>query len=729
MSIQTKVENYLNYITGRAGGWPTNTNVAIIGNIDFITESGSNDVYINEINTNVGLYGTYTEQVDSVNLVSDYANQKGCTTAYVYGHITGKKTNPSTLQQPIISASFARHGIPVNFEYNDNTSHTYFSQRGQNQYTGSFHLFMQTPWYSDDTLLNIVSGSFNKTTFRNTLGSSPESSSLIPLFDTGSFSSNNSYHPDFVVKNPAADTSLQDRDLEFYKYVGANPSYQNAINSGSLLAEKYIVPSGSILNNEGYNLASKQFFWMTPDKNIMFDSNYGNVFGIEAAYKWVLPSGKDLWDFKAVIDYTTASGSLVKMFDDSTKQIQDIEVGDIVKSYKPVGMPDEMFADDWLNYSTTDLTGSTPSGSVVMRKLSKENFGYYLVNGSIKLPINEQSKSKIKQYFVKQGSTWSWQSPKDIETGDYFLDTDGNELEITSISEVGQDETFYSLDVEEIDTYFTSDILVHNIPPCFVEGTDIELVDGYKPIEDMEVGDIVLSYNTKTTSFEQKKVTELFVHDEDKTLIINDTLECTLNHPFFRDDEWVHAEELKVGDKILKVDGEYHEITKIETSEETKTVYNFEVEDTHCYFAEGYLAHNKCFTGDTMITLADGTYHKIKHIELGAKIKTYNEEKGKLQNSVVLEVVKVLHDNVVKYKFDDNTEIKATDDHPFYVNGELKAPLEVGDIVQNDDLNTIKVISVDKIDGLVETYNINKTSNGNNYFANRVLVSDESETE
>ena len=44
--------------------------------------------------------------------------------------------------------------------------------------TGSFHLFMQTPWFSDDNLLEIVSGSFNKTTFRNILGSSPESSSL-----------------------------------------------------------------------------------------------------------------------------------------------------------------------------------------------------------------------------------------------------------------------------------------------------------------------------------------------------------------------------------------------------------------------------------------------------------------------------------------------------------------------------------------------------------------------
>ena len=80
----------------------------------------------------------------------------------------------------------------------------------------------------------------------------------------------------------------------------------------------------------------------------------------------------------------------------------------------------------------------------------------------------------------------------------------------------------------------------------------------------------------------------------------------------------------------------------------------------------------------------------------------------------VLEVVKVLHDNVVKYKFDDNTEIM-TDDHPFYVNGK-KAPLEVGDIVENEDSKVIQGISVNKIEGVVETYNINKTHNGKNYF-------------
>jgi len=134
-----------------------------------------------------------------------------------------------------------------------------------------------------------------------------------------------------------------------------------------------------------------------------------------------------------------------------------------------------------------------------------------------------------------------------------------------------------------------------------------------------------------------------------------------------------------------------------------------------------------------MITLADGTYHQIKHIELGTKIKTYDDETGKLQNSIVLEVVKILHDNLVKYKFDDNTEIMATDDHPFFITSDSHIdsdyrPLEVGDEVLNDELNKIKVVSVEKIDGLIETYNINRTNNGKNYFANKVLVSDESDT-
>jgi hypothetical protein len=598
MSVETKITSLLNYITGSAGGWPTNTNIGIMSGVDYIKEETTDSIYFNEMNTACGIYGSYNEQTASFNLIADYANEKGCTTAYVYGQNDSVKYNPSDFQQPIISSSFARHGISVNFEYNNNTSHTYFAQRGQNEYTGSFHLFMQTPWYSDDNLLEIVSGSFNKNIFRTILTSSPESASLIPTFNTSSFSDTNAYHPDFVVKDASRDGTALDNTILFHKYNSSNPTYQNSVNSGSLI-ETYIVPSGSTLNNQGYFKTTKQDYLLTPDRHILLKDK--DRFTFSYAPKFIL-SGDRYHIQNALGVYSSPSGSLIRMYDNSTKQVQDVEVGDVVKSYKPAGMPDEFFFEDWYDYSSTNLSGSVASGSVVVRTFSEDFYGYYLINGSIKVPVMKQAMMKGGRFFTKQGDTWTWETPENIDVGDYFLDKDANEVEVTSKTEVAQEETFYSLDVEDIDTYFTSDILVHNIPP------------------------------------------------------------------------------------------------------------------------------GKCFTGDTMITLSDGTYHKIKHIELGSKIKTYDDETGKLQNSIVLEIVKVLHDNLIKYKFSDNTEIIATDDHPFYVDENYRT-LEVGDEVLNDELNKIKVVSVKKIDGLIETYNINRTNNGKNYFANRVLVSDESETE
>ena len=604
MSVQTKIENYLNYITGSAGGWPTNTKIGIMSGVDYIKEETTDNIYLNEMNTACGIYGSYNEQTASFNLIADYANEKGCTTAFVYGQDDSVKYNPSNFQHPLISASFARHNISCSFEYGDDTNRTYFTQRGQNQYTSSFHFFMQTPFFSDDNLLEIVSGSFNKTTFRTILNSSPESASLVPIFNTSSFSDTNAYHPDFVVKDASRDGTAFDNTILFHKYNSSNPTYQNSVNSGSLI-ETYIVPSGSTLSNQGYLKTTKQDYLLTPDRHILINDK--DRFDFSYAPKFIL-SGDRYHMQNALGVFSSPSGSLIRMFDNSTKQVQDVEVGDVVKSYKPAGMPDEFFFEDWYSYSSTDLSGSVASGSVVVRTFNQDYYGYYLINGSIKIPVLKQAMMKGGRFFTKQGDTWSWQTPDNINVGNYFLDKDANEVEITSKTEVAQEDTFYSLDVEDIDTYFTSDILVHNIPP------------------------------------------------------------------------------------------------------------------------------GKCFAGDTMITLSDGTYHQIKHIELGTKIKTYDDETGKLQNSTVLEVVKVLHDNLIKYKFSDNTEIIATDDHPFYIASDSYTdsdyrPLEMGDEVLNDELNKIKVVNVKKIEGLIETYNINRTNNGKNYFANRVLVSDESETE
>jgi PKD repeat protein len=127
---------------------------------------------------------------------------------------------------------------------------------------------------------------------------------------------------------------------------------------------------------------------------------------------------------------------------------------------------------------------------------------------------------------------------------------------------------------------------------CFIAGTLIQLPSGIKSIEDIKVGDVVTSFDLKTNSIKESNVTRLTIHDDFSYMIINGIIKTTSNHPFYSDGNWTEAGNLSVGDKILHVDGLEHTIETIELSDESATVYNFEVEGTHNYFAEGYLVHN-----------------------------------------------------------------------------------------------------------------------------------------
>ena len=128
---------------------------------------------------------------------------------------------------------------------------------------------------------------------------------------------------------------------------------------------------------------------------------------------------------------------------------------------------------------------------------------------------------------------------------------------------------------------------------CFTAGTLVQLPNGIKYIEDIEIGDIVKSFDVGTSSTVNSKVTETFVHSDRYYMIINGIIKTTSVHPFYSDGNWIEAGDLSIGDKILHVDGLEHTIETIKLSDETVTVYNFEVDGTHNYFAEGYLVHNK----------------------------------------------------------------------------------------------------------------------------------------
>ena len=142
-------------------------------------------------------------------------------------------------------------------------------------------------------------------------------------------------------------------------------------------------------------------------------------------------------------------------------------------------------------------------------------------------------------------------------------------------------------------------------PQCFVAGTKVLTNKGYKDIDKIIVGDIVLSYNENTKENEYKKVLEVFNHknvnDNIYSLTINNTvIEASSEHPFYvkADDELklVEAKDLKIGDIVINSDGNYYPITQIVVNEMMSgNLYNIKVEDNHNYYvsSSNILVHNK----------------------------------------------------------------------------------------------------------------------------------------
>ena len=131
---------------------------------------------------------------------------------------------------------------------------------------------------------------------------------------------------------------------------------------------------------------------------------------------------------------------------------------------------------------------------------------------------------------------------------------------------------------------------------CFLSWTRIHTLAGYKNIEDVQVGDMVLGYNEITKRNEYNKVSQIFVHGNNYTdlyeLSINwwDILKVTSVHPFyvvrnwFEGYQWIEAQNLKIWDMILLKNGRYEPVDKITHYPYIWDVYNLEVENTHNYY-------------------------------------------------------------------------------------------------------------------------------------------------
>jgi hypothetical protein len=172
---------------------------------------------------------------------------------------------------------------------------------------------------------------------------------------------------------------------------------------------------------------------------------------------------------------------------------------------------------------------------------------------------------------------------------------------------------------------------------CFVAGTPVWMSDGtLKSIENVKVGESVLSKNENTGEIASKEVSRVSIKSNITTLklIFSDgsSIETTHEHPFYEKGKgFVKAGELGLGSSIVTRAGPSLSVTNIQRDIRSTTVYNLTVSDHHTYFVgeSGVWVHNadSCvviddFTlyGGTDKNFIMGQFYADGHVEYGVQV-------------------------------------------------------------------------------------------------------------
>lgn len=292
------------------------------------------------------------------------------------------------------------------------------------------------------------------------------------------------------------------------------------------------------------------------------------------------------------------AGTKITLADGSEKNIEDLTIEDKLLTYN-------------------EKTGVLSEGSIgnIVKKKEFLLIQLETADGSI-------VKSTALHKFYVKGKGWI--AAQDIVKGDIVIKKDKSETIIVDRNDLsGEVDVYHILDVKDNHTYFAEGILVHNFKYsggyCFPAGTKIIAEGGIdKNIEDIEIGDFVLSFNEETKQTEYKKVigTKQPIHNDlvKYTFSSGDTIVCTFDHPIYvnsvndiftlvsynpeltnsRYDIGRDVLQVQLGDAVVFTNNSYHVITEITELEPVDTqTYIFTVEDNHNFYANNILVHNK----------------------------------------------------------------------------------------------------------------------------------------
>ncbi|MBO2637925.1 hypothetical protein I6M42_14940 [Shewanella algae] len=249
---------------------------------------------------------------------------------------------------------------------------------------------------------------------------------------------------------------------------------------------------------------------------------------------------------------------------------------DIAKAQKAVR--NDHAVQTYIGKHQTPLNSKTPKGDVDTPLKSQEN-EKGVPNNQSSLPAGAQSV----QSRISQGKTVP---PHALENPDaYYYDT--NVGKYKSIPEPKPD--------------FSQGTRNREIP-CFGAGTLVATPDSFILIENVEIGDIVSSWDEKHQKVVANRVTALHRNraiEWVEMVVSGETITSTRNHRFWvpKNNEWIEAKLLSVGMEVQLENGQSAQIDKVKfiDSPEKKETFNIMVENAHTYFVgeRKVLVHNQ----------------------------------------------------------------------------------------------------------------------------------------
>jgi hypothetical protein len=363
---------------------------------------------------------------------------------------------------------------------------------------------------------------------------------------------------------------------------------------------------------------------------------------------------------KYINGFTTSDNQMIYHVDDDTKVVSStdtllnmsqIEVGTGLKTvnFSNLAKTDRP---EFFTSSLTETENNLTFGTTTVQELKSQTYDGLFLNIQLEDGTSWSDVPGSNLYVEHSGSNvTSFKRVNMLNVGDKILTLANNDntlstIEITDITVTYENKTIYEVDVEESDLFLTSigdensvlKLMIQHNPcyscgyswapcgswacqsycpscdMCFIGGTKITTETGYKNIEDIEVGDIVMSYLEGSEILIPRTVIGLLNIEYNGGLVIINGIKtnATIGHPFAVKnnegelkwaafDKTIDQHYLNEGIVVNNLSDEEYSIylngswVKIETVNLESfegTVYNIGVEDTHNYFANDILVHN-----------------------------------------------------------------------------------------------------------------------------------------